>query len=195
MLLGFLAHNFMVESKVVPDWRMVKTSWVIWIRIALLHLPWSFFTKMTITFDQGCSAGSKIQGVQLNFSGPFLKGPEKLQTLNLRGPKFWMLPTWRRFLGFLCHNLLILKSFCIDNDNFWCDQLGKGFRHFMSRKIQGVHEILIGPVGQFQSVTKGVQTVQRGPRTCRRARMRPLLLTSNMEWWDQLMFFKAKRYF
>ena len=32
----------------------------------------------------------------------------------------------------------------------------------MSRKIQGVHEILIGPVGQFQSVTKGVQTVQRG---------------------------------
>ena len=32
----------------------------------------------------------------------------------------------------------------------------------MSRKIQGVHEILIGPVGQYQSVTKGVQIVQRG---------------------------------
>ena len=28
--------------------------------------------------------------------------------------------------------------------------------------IQGVHDILIGPVGQFQSVTKGVQNVQRG---------------------------------
>ena len=32
----------------------------------------------------------------------------------------------------------------------------------MSRKIQGVHTILIGPVGQFQSVTKEVHTVQRG---------------------------------
>ena len=32
----------------------------------------------------------------------------------------------------------------------------------MSRKIQGVHQILIGPVGQFQSVYKGVRTVQRG---------------------------------
>ena len=32
----------------------------------------------------------------------------------------------------------------------------------MSRKIQGVHNILIGPVGQFQSVTKEVQTVLQG---------------------------------
>ena len=50
----------------------------------------------------------------------------------------------------------------IDNDNFWCEQLGKVFRHSLSRKIEGVHDILIGPVGQFQSVTKGVQPVQRG---------------------------------
>ena len=45
---------------------------------------------------------------------------------------------------------------------FWCEHLGKGFRHSMSRKIQAAHEILIGPVGQFQSVTKGVQIAQRG---------------------------------
>ena len=32
----------------------------------------------------------------------------------------------------------------------------------MSRKIQGIHEMLIGPIGQFQSVTKGVQIVKRG---------------------------------
>ena len=44
----------------------------------------------------------------------------------------------------------------------------------MYRKIQGVHEILIGPVGQFQSAMKEVQIVQRGPWTRRRARMRPL---------------------
>ena len=45
----------------------------------------------------------------------------------------------------------------------------------MSHEIQGVHEILIGPVGQFQSVTKGVQIVKRGPWTCRRERMLPVL--------------------
>ena len=46
----------------------------------------------------------------------------------------------------------------------------------MSHKIQGVHEIWIGPVGQFQGVTKGVQMVQMGgPWTRRRARMRPLV--------------------
>ena len=39
-------------------------------------------------------------------------------------------------------------------------------------KIQGVHEILIGPIGRFQSVTKVVQTVQRARR---RPRMRPLI--------------------
>ena len=42
----------------------------------------------------------------------------------------------------------------------------------MSRKIQGVHEILIGPVGQFQSVAKGVQIVKRGSldaQTCKNA--------------------------
>ena len=37
----------------------------------------------------------------------------------------------------------------------------------MSHKIQGVHEILIGPVGQFQSVTKvkGSKSSKGGPRT------------------------------
>ena len=32
----------------------------------------------------------------------------------------------------------------------------------LSLKIQGVYEILIGPVGRFQSVTKGVKTIQKG---------------------------------
>ena len=32
----------------------------------------------------------------------------------------------------------------------------------MSRQIQGVREILSGPIGQFQRITKEVQTVQRG---------------------------------
>ena len=73
-----------------------------------------------------------------------------------------MFPTRRRFLGFLYHNLFIFKSFCNDNDNFWCEQPGKSVKTFMARKIQGVQEILIGPVGQYQSVTKGVQIVQRG---------------------------------
>ena len=34
----------------------------------------------------------------------------------------------------------------------------------MSLKIQEVHEVLIGPVGQFQSVTKGSKTSKGGPR-------------------------------
>ena len=50
-------------------------------------------------------------------------------------------------------NLFIFKVFFIDNDKLWCEKLGKGFRHSKSRKIQGVQEIVIGPVGQFQSVT------------------------------------------
>ena len=55
----------------------------------------------------------------------------------------------------------------------------------LSRKIQGVHEILIGPVGQFQSVTKEVQSIDNlykpskgGLRTRIRVRMRPFGKTS-----------------
>ena len=101
----------------------------------------------------------------------FFRTLHGLQNPNLRGPMIIYgvqsseccpMPTWWRFLGFLCHHLFIYKVFCIDNDKFWCEQLGKGFRHSLSRKIQGVHGILIGPIGQFQSVTEGVQTVQRG---------------------------------
>ena len=86
------------------------------------------------------SADSKIQGVQLNL---------------FRGQSSECCPPHMKkmsWFNLLCHNLFIYKFVCIDNDNIWCEQLGKVFRHSLSHKIQGVDDILIGPVGQFQSV-------------------------------------------
>ena len=67
-------------------------------------------------------------------------------------------PPEEDFLFFCVIMCSFYKRFVLTNENLGCE-LSNGFRHFMSHKIQGVHVILIGPIGQFQSVTKGVPIV------------------------------------
>ena len=91
----------------------------------------SFFDYMFCWLSNRGSADSKIQGVQLNFpdllgtANPKFKGSNE----KLRGPKFWMLPII---------------------DIVWCVQLGKGFRHSMSRKFKGSMKSWSDPLVNFK---------------------------------------------
>ena len=60
----------------------------------------------------------------LGTAKPKFKGSEVLNVAHLKKISWFSVSLFVHF-----------QVFCINNDNFWCEQLGKGFRHSTSSKI------------------------------------------------------------
>ena len=143
----------------------------------VLGLRWGFFRCVLLqavaSASQPSKGGRGSADSNIQFVGPFKHCKTQSSNENLRGPTFWILSTWRRFLSF-CVIICSFTSCCFFNWQWhfleWAALLG--IRHLV--KFQGVHEILMDPLVNFKMELKGFKMDQRGSLHVDAQTMRPL---------------------